>query len=363
MRNFEIPVGYKPPDPCTVHLGRGARDRLLDDLADPSRGQGTILVSDSQVAPLYGEPLLRTLTEKGVAAELLTFPAGEASKNRETKSRLEDSIARAGLGRDGRIVAIGGGVTCDLAGFVAACWHRGVRLYQVPTSLLAMVDASVGGKTGVDLPGAKNQVGAFHVPCGVYIDPACLDTLSTPHYIQGLAEVVKYGVIADAGLFHRLEDSVADLQARNPELLEEIIATCVGIKGEVVRQDFLDTGPRAILNFGHTVGHAIEAAAGFKVSHGEAVAIGMVAEAGMTSNFPVQDLKRLRKLLLALGLPDRMPDSVDPGEVFLAARADKKNQDGGLFCSLPERIGRMPAGQHPAVAVPDAVFKAGLLFD
>ncbi len=363
MRTIEISVGYRPPDPCRVHLGSGAFDRLLDDLAGSVAGQGTILVSDSQVAPLYAQPLLDALSERGVAADLLTFPAGEASKNRDTKARLEDSIAQTGLGRDGRIVAIGGGVTCDLAGFVAASWHRGVRLYQVPTSLLAMVDASVGGKTGVDLPGAKNQVGAFHVPCGVYIDPACLDTLSGPHYIQGLAEVVKYGVIADAGLFARLEDGVADLLARKQDFLEEMIATCVGIKADVVRQDFLDTGPRAMLNFGHTVGHAIEAAAGYQVSHGEAVAVGMVAEAGMASSFPVEDLGRLRNLLLNLGLPVRMSESLDPDEVLKAARADKKNRGGGLFCALPEQIGRMPAGTDPAVAVTDAVFQVALRID
>ncbi len=358
MRVFEIPTGNRPPHRCKILCGARVLERLPGDLGGGVAGSA-VLLSDDRVAPLYGQPLLGALEERGIASRLFSFPAGEASKTREVKAELEDRIAAAGLGRDGVILGIGGGVTCDLAGFIAATWHRGIRLILVPTSLLAMVDASIGGKTAVDLPGAKNQVGAFHFPTEVYVDPSCLTTLPEPFFVQGMAEVVKYAVIADRGLFETLEgltNGIRDLRS-DGRLLEEMIERCVDLKAQVVAKDPLDRGTRAMLNFGHTAGHGIEAAAGYRISHGEAVAIGMVAEARMADRFPARERDRLKALLEKLGLPVSLSPGIDPGEVVRAARADKKQRGGQFCCALPDRIGRMPLERGPVTVVPETEFR------
>lgn len=250
------------------------------------------------------------------------------------------------------VVGLGGGVSSDLAGFLAATWHRGVPIVQIPTTLLAMVDAALGGKTAVDLPGGKNLVGAFHQPEALWADVDLLRTLPERHFRAGLAEAVKTAVALDAALFRELERRTSVLVRRDPGPVLALVARCLRLKAAVVARDPRDDGPRAALNFGHTVGHALEAASGFRVAHGEAVAIGIVAEARLAERlvgFPARETARIVALLRAFGLPTRLPRGVDPGAVAALTRRDKKVRATAVRCALPRALGRMPPGSDPTV--------------
>ena len=285
---------------------------------------------------------------------MLTFASGERSKTRETKARLEDRLVAWGVGRDSVIVALGGGVTGDLAGFLAATWHRGVPVVSVPTTLLAMVDAALGGKTAVDLPGGKNLVGAFHQPVALWADLDVLRSLPAKTYREGLAEAVKTAAACDAGLFRRLEADVDALLRRDERVVGRVVARCLALKGAVVAADEREAGRRAILNFGHTAAHAIEAATGYRISHGDAVAIGLVAESRLAcrvTGLPRAHADRIEALLRAFGLPVRPPPDLDPGMLARAALRDKKTRGGRVRCVLPERLGEMPTRDDPSVSV------------
>jgi 3-dehydroquinate synthase len=288
-----------------------------------------------------------------LTVEGVTIPAGERNKTRETKAWLEDRLLEFGAGQDTAMLAVGGGMTGDLTGFVASTWHRGIPVIQVPTSLLAMVDAALGGKTAVNLPSGKNLVGTLHQPRAVYADTDTLATLADDDYTDGLAEVVKSAVIADA----RLERSIRELAARDDAALEHLIPRCMQIKSRVVRRDEREAGRRAILNFGHTVAHAVEFVSGYRVRHGPAVAIGMCVEARLATEvtgFPVRQVGRLRKLLAALGLPIDIPHGLDTDDLVEATRRDKKARAGEARYALPQRIGRMLPGQDVTIAIEEA---------
>ena len=352
MQAFDLRIPGGPSRTCPVRVGRGVLDRWVDDLLDRPPGGPLILISDSNVAPLYGEPLQRRLGS--IETHLLTFPAGEAHKTRETKAELEDRLQLLGVGRDAAMVAVGGGVTGDLAGFTAATWHRGIPVIQVPTTLLAMADAALGGKTGVDLPGGKNLVGALHQPQAIHADLSTLETLPETDFRAGFAEVVKSAVIADLDFFRWLENSVSSLLQRDLGALEHAVTRCLRIKGRVVSRDEQEAGRRAMLNFGHTVAHALETASGYRISHGHAVAVGMVAEAGLAveiTGFLPAHAARLKRLLAAFGLPLDWPEGVDLEDVVAATRKDKKARAGQVRHALPRRLGRMPPGQEVSVAV------------
>ena len=226
------------------------------------------------------------------------------------KQTLEDRLFALGADREIVVVGVGGGVTTDLAGFLASTWHRGVPLIHVPTSLLGMVDAAIGGKSGVNLPGGKNLVGTVHQPQSIWCDVAVLDTLPERHYREGFAEVVKTAAIADLRFFGWLERNVDALRGRARDETTRLVERCVRLKGAIVRRDERESGPRAALNFGHTVAHGLEAASGYRMRHGGAVAIGLCVEADLARSavgFPDADLSRLRRLLQAFGLPTRVP--------------------------------------------------------
>jgi 3-dehydroquinate synthase len=279
---------------------------------------------------------------------LIRFPAGETHKTRRTKQELEDRLAEIGAGRDAALVAVGGGVTGDLAGFVAATWHRGIPVVQVPTTLLAMADAALGGKTAVNLPQAKNLVGSFHQPWGVYADISVLRTLEDADFTDGFAEIVKTAAIADLDLFRWLESSVGPLVRRRPRALEHAVAECMRIKARIVARDERESGRRAALNFGHTLGHALETASGYRLRHGPAVAIGLCLEARLAekeTGFPPAHTERLRALLSAFGLPTRPPPRIVLTRIVDAIRRDKKARAGRARYALPLRLGRMPAGE------------------
>ncbi len=305
------------------------------------RGAHALVLSDERVAPLY-LPAVRTVLAGRTVHELV-IPAGESSKTLEIAGRAFALLADAGASRDACIVALGGGVVGDLAGFVAACWMRGVDFVQLPTTLLAMVDSSVGGKTAVNLPQGKNLVGAFHQPRGVAIDVDTLRTLPPRELAAGWAEVVKYGAIRDAAFFAWLATHADALRAGDVALRAEAIARSVAHKAEVVARDEREQGERALLNFGHTFAHAIETVSGYeRWLHGEAVAMGMVLAARLSARLglaPAADGDALRSLLVRYELPVALDGTLDPERLLAAMRLDKKAQSGRLRLVLWRGIG------------------------
>ena len=320
------------------------------------------VISDDQVARHWLEPAVRAIGNAipRVAISSTTVPAGEPSKSRDQWVRLTDWLLAEGAGRDTTIVALGGGVVGDLAGFVAATYLRGVPVIQVPTTLLAMVDAAIGGKTGVDTPRGKNLVGAFHQPAAVLADPVTLGTLPSPHIRAGIAEVIKHGAISDAGYFtqaavwaagvHRAVQHETGATSDRFDWLGsttlDVITQSVRVKADVVNADPLEKGRRAILNTGHTVAHAIERETDYALLHGEAVAIGLVTEAQLGEAAGITapgTADALRSALGGAGLPTRIPAGLDHGRLVDAMRSDKKSRAGGLAFALLKAIGT-PAG-------------------
>lgn len=327
-----------------VLLEAGALGRLGELCCEAAPAHHYAVVADSRVAELYGAAALESLREAGCRADLFTFPAGEWNKTREEWARLSDRMLASGLGRDAAVVALGGGVTGDLAGFVAATYMRGVPIVQVPTTFLAMADSSVGGKTGVDTQAGKNLVGAFHHPRLVVVDAALLETLPPLQLRAGLAEAVKAAAIADAELFGWMEERAERLLERDLDALEELIARVVTHKAEVVGADPGERGRRAILNFGHTVGHALELLGGYAVLHGEAVAAGMRVEARLGENLEVTKVgtaRRLSALLDACGLDRRLETERKAARLWEAAAADKKSRAGAVRVVLLRGIGEV----------------------
>lgn len=303
-----------------------------------------VLVTHPRLAAWYAEPLRSVLEQEGASVHLLTVPPGERTKRWEVAGRLLRQMAQRALDRRCIVVALGGGVIGDLAGFVAACYLRGVRTVQIPTTLLAQVDSSVGGKTAVNLPEGKNLVGAFHQPSLVLIDTDTLRTLPRRQFRAGLAEVLKYGIIADETLWQVVHAEACNLRQGYSPRLAEIIYRCCEIKANIVSEDETEQGIRAILNFGHTVAHALEAVAGYRrLLHGEAVSIGMVSAAlvgevlGVT---PVGTAEEIAGALRAVGLPIALPHDVEFESLLNVMARDKKARDGQVRFVLIERIGQ-----------------------
>ena len=326
---------------------------LLDDgarLTSVLRGRHALIVSDANVAPLYADRLESTLriARPDLSIARFQLPAGEHEKTLARFCGCLDALARLGATRDACVFALGGGVVGDLAGFAAACWMRGIDIVQLPTTLLAMVDSSVGGKTAVDLPAGKNLVGAFHPPRAVIADTATLRTLPDRELRAGLAEVIKYGAIFDAGFLDWLEANRGALLDREDQALAEAIARSCRYKAEVVARDPFERGERALLNLGHTFGHAIEAEQGYAgnadgLNHGEAVAVGMVLAARLSARLglaPLADAGRLQRLLAAFGLPVEVPAGLSPEALLARMRLDKKAAADGLRFILWDGAGR-----------------------
>jgi len=338
MRSIEVELGHHR---YPIHIG----PNLLDDAAMLSAlapGRHVLIVSDAHVAAHYLARVERAFAGKHFASHVL--PPGEQEKTLARFGELMSVLARLGANRDATLVALGGGVVGDLAGFAAACWMRGVRLVQLPTSLLAMVDSSVGGKTAVDLPEGKNLVGAFHQPAAVLADTTTLASLPDRELRAGLAEVLKYGALGDAALFDWVQANSAALLARDDDALVHAIAQCCMHKAGIVSRDERESGERMLLNFGHTFGHAIEAEQGFGgLVHGEAVAVGMLLAARLSAllgHAPAADAARLASVLGALGLPLALPAGLDPDALLRRIQLDKKNRSGQLRLILWRGIGR-----------------------
>ena len=310
------------------------------------RGQKVLVVSNPIVFDLYGKRAITALTQAGYEVCHCILPAGEQYKTIASIGKIHDAAYENRLERSSAMVALGGGVIGDMTGFAAATWLRGIAVVQVPTSLLAMVDASMGGKTGVNHPKGKNLIGAFHQPRLVLIDPQVLETLPVREFRAGVAEVIKYGVIWDLPLFERLEaaaslDAVASV---GNELLQTMLEHSCQAKADVVSQDVREAGIRAILNYGHTVGHAVESLTGYsEVTHGEAVAIGMVAAGAIAvalNHWSESANQRQDALIEKAQLPTRLPSRIDIEDIVIALKSDKKVKSGKVRFVLPEAIGK-----------------------
>jgi 3-dehydroquinate synthase len=343
MTRVQVQLGERS---YSIDIGDGSLSSAGGVLTSLGAGHRCAVVTDANVGPLYAGVVTGSLEGAGFAVETVTVPAGERSKSVEQLARLWNAFVALDLDRDSTVVALGGGVVGDLAGFAAATYMRGIRCVQIPTTMLACVDSSVGGKTAIDLDAGKNLVGAFHQPAAVLIDPATLRTLPKRQLAAGLAEVIKYGVIMDAPFFERLERDIEALLALKSDVTVEAIGRCCELKARVTSADERESGLRAILNYGHTVGHALEAASGYEgLLHGEAVALGMlaagrVAEAlGMTG----PDVTSRQEALLArAGLPTSLPmPHRDAGGVLDVMRHDKKSRGGKITMVLAVRIGEV----------------------
>lgn len=341
MKHIKVNLGDRS---YVITIGRGSLRQVGEMVAGVRAPSVAAVVSNQRIADLHASPVLVSLAGAGIRAELVTVNSGERFKTLKTVAGIYDALLDMGMDRSGAIVALGGGVVGDIAGFAAATYMRGIDYYQVPTTLLAQVDSSIGGKTGVDLARGKNLVGAFHQPRAVAVDIDTLLTLPARELRSGLAEVVKHAIICDREFCDFLETNAGALLARKPEATEASVVRSVEIKRDVVQQDEREGGLRAILNYGHTVGHAIEVVGGYgRYRHGEASSIGMVTEAIVAEKMGLAEQgvsDYIAGILGRCGLPVRI-DPALPSEAMLdAMRRDKKALKGELRLALPTAIGK-----------------------
>lgn len=344
--NFRCELKKVVDDSYDIEIGRGLRERLVSDLENGLAGKihKFAVVTDSTVVGLYASAVTDSLRAAGFSAEMFVIPAGEKSKTRQMKEYVEDSMLEKGFRRDCAVIAVGGGVVTDLAGFAAGTFGRGVPFINYATTLLAAADASVGGKTAVDTPLATNLIGLFNQPLKVYIDIDCWKTLPARQLSSGLAETVKHACLGDEEMFGYLEEHIEDILAGDAAACEYIASKNCEIKYKVVMQDERESGLREILNLGHTVGRAIETVSDYSLLHGEAVSIGLAAQArlGCRLGFMTEDeVSRVEKLLQRAGLPVRIPEDIDRKELLKKLYTDKKVRDGKLRFVFQKGIGEM----------------------
>jgi 3-dehydroquinate synthase len=357
MYVIKVPLGVRS---YTISIGNALLPRLGHECKRLYLGQRCAVITDRNVAPRYGEAAMQSLATSGFEPLLITVPAGETAKSLKVVASCYDQLAEHRLERKSFVVALGGGVVGDLAGFVAATFLRGIDFVQAPTTLLAQVDSSVGGKVGVNLKSGKNLVGAFYQPRLVLCDLDTLESLPAREFHAGLAEIIKYGIIHDVELFKRLEQVLPKILQRDPDTLSSVVARCCQIKAGVVGQDETESGLRAILNFGHSIGHALETISGYgKILHGEAIAIGQVVAARLSAEllgFPQRDVERIAGLFEKAGLPTHF--KLNPAQrekLFLAMQHDKKVSDGIVKFVLVNKIGQVSFGQAVPVDLVEKV--------
>lgn len=346
MSTFQVELKKVVDDSYEIETGFDLKEKLVADLKAGLLGnrKNLALITDSNVKSLYGDPILFLLREAGYHAELFVFPAGETEKTRETKALLEDELLEKDFRRDCAVIAIGGGVVTDLAGFLAGTFARGVPFLNYATTLLSAADASVGGKTAVDTPRATNLIGLFYQPKKVYIDVNAWKTLAPQQVSSGLAETIKHGCIARPGFFTYLEKHMEEILSLDPTACAFIAEENCRIKYEVVMQDERESGLREILNLGHTVGRAIETVSNYRLLHGEAVAIGLVSQAHLSHSLGYleeADVKRVTALLEKAKLPVKIPDWIDREALIKKLYTDKKVRDGKLRFVLQKGIGNV----------------------
>lgn len=343
---IRINLERKIDESYDIIFGKGLFHPLATYLTESKLGSQYALITDTNILPLHGHDLARVLHSHGLRVDTFALPAGEQNKRIEECLKIMEAMAHKGYGRDSAVVALGGGMVGDMAGFVAAIYNRGIPFVQVPTTVLAQADAAVGGKTGVDTDYGKNLLGAFKQPTRVFVDVTTLQTLSAPEYRNGLAETIKHGIIADRGFFEFLETNMDPIKGRSLDSALAIAELNCRIKGKVVEQDPHERGLRRVLNYGHTFGHALEQHTGYTLPHGQCVAIGMMVAGRIAHQlklFPAEDLARQETLLKKAGLPTTIPAQYRgaQAELIAATVRDKKAKNGVARYCLPKRIGEM----------------------
>jgi 3-dehydroquinate synthase len=342
MNRIKVHLDKKTSSSYEIYIGKDIIDRMGLLFTKHKWGSRYIILTDSLVSSLHGTRVQEVLMATGLKVDMIDFPAGEASKDIMTCLRISDQMMEKGVDRASALIALGGGVVGDITGFVASIYMRGIPYIQVPTTLLAQVDSSIGGKTGIDLQTGKNILGTFYQPKGVFIDLAFLKTLEPLEMKNGLAEVVKYGIIDDPELFSLLEAKAAHISNQASDLLAEIVTRSCRIKKGFVEIDEQEKGVRRILNFGHTIGHAIETESRYAIPHGDAVSMGMAAAAILSERMhylPAEDRGRIIALIRGIGLPHSIPRSLSLDGIMARMHGDKKKAGDVLNFVLLKKIG------------------------
>ena len=356
-------VSVNPPYPIHVGVGLLTSELLLESCK--KLAERLVIISDNTVSSLYSDQLREALENVGIDVTVLTFPAGESFKTRETKHKIEDKMLSLNFGRDSAIIGLGGGVVCDLAGFVGATYARGVPTLYIPTTTLAMIDASVGGKTGVNTPNGKNLIGSIYHPRAVFSDLKLLASLGQHEYLDGMVEAIKHALLKGGEDYNFMRDSWDNIINRDPKTLEKVVIRSCEIKKEIVQKDDKEMGIRQLLNLGHTVAHAIEKSSDYKISHGCAVALGIISEGKMAEHMGIlstASFKKIESLLIPyLKILNPKLKYMQLNELFSAMVLDKKSQENIARFVLLEDIGKpyIPATK-PAVSVPKESQHCGL---
>ncbi len=342
MRTLKVNLDKKTLSSYEIRIGKGILDRMILLIAKNHKAARYVIVTDSNVNRLYGHAVQDAMAQAGMKASVIEIPAGEASKNISTVMNIAGQLLAAGADRETLLVALGGGVVGDLTGFISSVYMRSVPYIQIPTTLVGQLDSSIGGKTAVDLPQGKNLLGTFYQPRAVFVDLNFLDTLPDQEFNNGLAEMIKYGIIEDEKLFKLLEEDMDVVKSRDTALLLKIIETCCRIKKSIVEIDECEHGLRRILNFGHTLGHALESASDYKLSHGEGVALGMIAAARLSAKLHYlsdDESSRVERVIALAGLPTRIDKAITMDAVISRFKTDKKKKDDVIHFVLIKKIG------------------------
>lgn len=342
MRSLKVNLDKKTASSYDIRIGTGILDRIVLLIAKNFKASRYAVIADANVKALHGDALIAAMKEAGLHVSLLDISAGEAHKNIDMAVDIAQRLLAWGADRGTVLIALGGGVVGDLTGFVASVYMRSVPYLQIPTTLVGQVDSAIGGKTAVDLPQGKNLLGTFYQPRAVFIDLNYLATLPDAEFRNGLAEIIKYGIIEDTTLMGKLEARMDDIRAKDPALLVPIVETCCRIKKSVIEIDEHEQGLRRILNYGHTVGHALEAVSDYRLSHGEGVALGMIAAARLSQKLkylPASDAARVEALIERAGLPVRIPAGFAAADIIARLKMDKKKKDDAVRFVLLKKIG------------------------
>jgi 3-dehydroquinate synthase len=341
---IEVNIKCAKPRSYEILIGNNLFSTLALELKSSELAYKYAVVSDSNVSKLYFSKLQQAFDSAGLPCLLITIPAGEKSKNRKNKELIEDTMLENNMARDSAIIALGGGVVGDIAGFVASTYNRGIPYIQYPTSLVACVDSSVGGKTAIDTKHGKNLIGSFYQPQKVYIDLNTLTTLKKQEMKEGLAEIIKYGIIYDSEFFGYIKGNINEIFNHEFDVLEKIIKRSCEIKGFVVEKDEKESNLRKILNFGHTIGHAVEQLSGYSISHGNAISIGMVIEAEIAVKSNIlnsESAQMIHEILSSAGLLTELKSNIDRSIIIQTMKLDKKSRKGNIEFALPKNIGQM----------------------
>lgn len=342
MRSMKVNLDKKSLLSYEICIGNSICDRMALLISKNHKAGRYIVVTDSNVGPLHGGKLLDGLKSVGLNVDLIQFPAGEASKNINTALDIVAKLLESGADRNSMLIAFGGGVVGDMVGFIASVFMRSIPYIQIPTTLLAQVDSSIGGKTAIDLPHGKNLLGTFYQPQAVFADLSYLATLPAAEFNNGIAEIIKYGIIDDEKIFRLLEENMEQIQRKDPALLLKLVESCCRIKKSIVEIDEKEQGLRRILNYGHTLGHALEAQSDFTISHGEGVALGMIAAARISENSGYLESgsrERIENLIKNSGLPCRIPESLSSEGIISRLKMDKKKEGDVIHFVLLKKIG------------------------